>query len=258
MNCNGTNRDVMNSGNSPQSQHPTWDTTPGANFLGIDGAKGGWVVATLNHGQVALNLYRTISEVPLSPNCRALIDMPIGLPSHHRRQCDADARKLLGPRRSTIFPVPTRAAVFATSYAESCAINEPLQGCKLSKQAWNLFPKIRELDLYLRSDLTRHTFIAEGHPELAFLALRGASSPLPPKRTALGMNARRETLTFLGPHIETLLRDFVISNSKDVDYTDAYDALSLCALLARAKGKVSFVGDGSVDEYGAPERICFA
>lgn len=248
----------MPPGSPLKSIHLTWPPTPSATFLGIDGARGGWVVATSHTGEMALNLYRDISEVPFPPLCRALIDMPIGLPSHHRRQCDSDARKLLGARRSTIFPVPTRAAVFASSYAESCAINEPLQGCKLSKQAWNLFPKIRELDLYLRSDITRHTFIAEGHPELAFLALRGASSPLPPKRTALGMNARRETLTFLGPHIETLLRDFVTSNSTDVDYTDAYDALSLCALLARAKGKVSFVGDGSVDEYGAPERICFA
>ena len=238
------------------SPHLSWDTVTTANFIGIDGARGGWVVATWAHGEISLNLYRTLSEVPIHKPCRVLVDMPIGLPAHHRRLCDSEARNILGQRRSTIFPVPSRAAVYATSYAECCAINEPLQGCKVSKQAWNLFPKIRELDLYLRSDPSRHTYIAEGHPELAFRALHASRSPLPSKRTSIGLLQRREALTSLGTHVESLANKLAASKPKELDITDAYDALSLCALLKRFDGRVSFIGDGGLDEYGAPERIC--
>jgi hypothetical protein len=56
--------------------------------------------------------------------------------------------------------------------------------------------------------------------------------------------------------VEKLVIEFTTSHARVVDVTDAYDALALCALLLRAHGAVSFVGDGSVDELGAPERIC--
>jgi predicted RNase H-like nuclease len=246
----------MKTSHPPNSSTLTWDSAPTATYLGIDGARGGWVVATWTHGVLSLKLYRSLSEIPIQSFSRVLVDMPIGLPTHHRRACDAEARALLGPRRSTIFPVPTRAATYATSYQESCAINESLQGCKVSKQAWNLCPKIRELDLYLRSDPSRHTYIAEGHPELAFRALHPSASSLPSKRTPLGLQLRREALDFLGLSVESIARELVASHPKSVDMTDAYDALSLCAILIRTLGKVSFVGDGSIDEYGAPERIC--
>ena len=90
------------------SPHLSWDTVTTANFIGIDGARGGWVVATWAHGEISLNLYRTLSEVPIHKPCRVLVDMPIGLPAHHRRLCDSEARNILGQRRSTIFPVPSR------------------------------------------------------------------------------------------------------------------------------------------------------
>jgi predicted RNase H-like nuclease len=242
--------------NSPQSVHLLWDSAPTATFVGIDGARGGWVVATCAGGNTSLQLYRAIADVPLSSPGRVLIDMPIGLPSQHRRLCDAQARELLGPRRATIFPVPTRAAVYTESYAECCAVNERIQGCRVSKQAWNLFPKIRELDLYLRADSTRHACIAEGHPELAFRALHASASPLPSKRTPEGIQLRRDALAGVGVAVDALIEPFLASHPKDVDVTDALDALALCALLTTTRGRVSFVGQTDLDEHGAPQRIC--
>jgi predicted RNase H-like nuclease len=242
---------------SQKSTLLAWDSAPSdAAFIGIDGARGGWVVAMWNNGILTLTFYTTLAEIPLPPTCRVLVDMPIGLPAKHRRSCDAQARALLGARRSTLFPVPTRAAVYASSYAECCHINEGLQGCRVSKQAWNISPKIRELDRYLSSTPSRHTHIAEGHPELAFTALNSSRTPLPSKRTPLGLQLRGEAIAFMGAHVEALVRDFSASHPRFVDATDSYDALSLCALLLRTRGEVSFVGDGSVDELNAPERIC--
>ena len=242
--------------NSPHSAHLVWDSAPTATFVGIDGARGGWVVATCAGGNISLQLYRAIADVPLSSPCRVLIDMPIGLPSQNRRLCDAQARELLGPRRSTIFSVPSRSAVYTNSYAECCAVNERMQGCRVSKQAWNLFPKIRELDIYLRADPTRHACIAEGHPELAFRALHASASPLPSKRTPEGVHMRREALVGLGLAVDALIKPLLASHPKDVDVTDALDALALCSLLTTTRGRVSFVGQTVLDEHGAPQRVC--
>lgn len=46
--------------------------------------------------------------------------------------CDTAARKALGKRASSVFPAPCRS------------------GRRLSEQSWALFPKIRQVDEYLR------------------------------------------------------------------------------------------------------------
>lgn len=244
---------------TPHMQQPLlqWQSSPGAGFRGIDGARGGWVVATIRNGEVRLQFHHTLSDLALPREDRTLIDMPIGLPSHGRRMCDQMAREILGTRRSTLFAIPCRQAIYAESYRECCEINSLHQGCRVSKQAWNITPKIRELDLFLRAEAARHNHVAEGHPELAFRAIAPASWPLPPKRTAEGRFFRESVLSeALGPPAAEAAREFISRHRGDADITDAYDALSLCALLAATQGNVQFVGDESLDEYGAPQRIC--
>lgn len=234
-----------------------WKGCPGATYMGIDGARGGWVVATSQRGVTTLELYQSLSTLPLSTDARALIDMPIGLPSRGKRRCDLLAREALGTRRSTLFPIPCRPAIYAPSYQECCVINEPLQGCRVSKQAWNLAPRIRELDLFVRADPARHDHIAEGHPELAFRALHPASWPLPPKREPEGQALRESIISeALGIQGAEVSRELISRHKGEADMTDAYDALSLCALLVLTHGHVRFVGDESFDDYGAPQRIC--
>jgi predicted RNase H-like nuclease len=204
-----------------------------------------------------LELHHSVSTLPIAEDMRVLIDMPIGLPSSGMRRCDLLARERLGTRRSTLFPIPARPAIYAHSYGECCETNTLYQGCRVSKQAWNLTPKIRELDLFLRAEPTRHAQIAEGHPELAFKALSSASWPLPSKRSPTGQELRQALLSeALGISAAETAREFVSNHRGQADITDAYDALSLCALLVINRGNVLFVGDGSLDEYGAPLRIC--
>lgn len=82
-----------------------------------------------------------------------LIDIPIGLKAGGtgERLSDLGARKILKARKSSIFPVPCREAVYAETYGQACEINEKLTGKKISKQAWNILPRIRDVDVFLIS-----------------------------------------------------------------------------------------------------------
>ena len=55
-----------------------------------------------------------------------LVDIPIGLCDHTRptRTCDQEARRLIGPRRSSVFPAPSRAALLAADYREANERNQ--------------------------------------------------------------------------------------------------------------------------------------
>jgi predicted RNase H-like nuclease len=65
------------------------------------------------------------------------------------RLSDLGARRILKARKSSIFPVPCREAVYMESYEKACEVNEKLTGKRISKQAWNIIPKIRDVDSFL-------------------------------------------------------------------------------------------------------------
>ncbi|MEM9983745.1 MAG: DUF429 domain-containing protein, partial [Bacteroidota bacterium] len=92
-------------------------------FLGIDGCKGGWLcVGQQQSGkwQVCQLTHLDCLLESWGANIFCLIDMPIGLPTHQSRQCDGLARRLLKERRSSVFPIPSRASLMADDYQEAC------------------------------------------------------------------------------------------------------------------------------------------
>jgi predicted RNase H-like nuclease len=96
------------------------------------------------------------------------VDIPIGLldaPQPGGRECDRQARRLLGRRASSVFTPPTRALLEATRY-------EQVRSYGVSIQAFGILPKIREVDRLMTPEL--QTSIHEAHPELAFRSLTGA------------------------------------------------------------------------------------
>lgn len=120
------------------------------------------------------------------------VDMPIGFPSDTVRSCEAQARKYIGARRSSVFPVPCREAVMTDDYREACEINARVLGKKFSKQAFMLFPKMREIDAAITPQIQSRMF--EVHPEVAFCAMNN-DRPLPhSKKTADGAELRRALL----------------------------------------------------------------
>ncbi len=217
--------------------------------VGVDGCRGGWVAVALDEGVHTVHakvFARFIDILDAYPNAAAIaVDMPMGLWQSGRarmRPCDAEARKRLGNRASSIFIPPTREMLHASDYA-------PLREQGLSVQAYHLMPRIRELDALMTPEL--QTRVWESHPELSFMAITGA--PIAdPKRTAPGQLARIEALQrALHLDYETLnaLWEACLPTARRDDLLDA------CALvwsaLRHTQGQSEVcIGEPTHDERG--------
>jgi predicted RNase H-like nuclease len=106
---------------------------------------------------VAVRIVARFADVLAAPEAPSVVavDIPIGLPERAGpggRAAENAVRPLLGARQSSVFSVPSRAALAAEDYADACRIafasSEPPR--KVSKQLFMLAPKIREVDALLR------------------------------------------------------------------------------------------------------------
>ena len=144
-------------------------------YIGVDGCKSGWITAILDEG-LRLECHKSVKDlIDTYPEFDAfLIDMVIGLrDSAEQRRPDDLARKELKQRGSTIFPAPSRAAVYKDTYEEQKEANIKVLGKSLSKQSSAIIPKIREIDEYLMEHPEYRNKIDESHPELCFARLKG-------------------------------------------------------------------------------------
>lgn len=165
---------------------------------GIDGCPAGWLCLTkdLSTGAVQARILVSISDLlRLAPRPEVvLVDVPIGLTATGPRECDVEARAhLKAPRASSVFPAPIRPTLVATSYRQACQIGAAADGRKLSQQAWAILPKIREVDIFLRTDSTLNQWVREVHPELSFWAWNGGKAMVHRKKSTAG-RAEREAL----------------------------------------------------------------
>ncbi|MGA7323626.1 MAG: DUF429 domain-containing protein [Rhodomicrobium sp.] len=159
-------------------------------IAGVDGCRAGWkcvireVEAPFRETAFIAN---GISEVLHHPDEPAIIaiDMPIGLAdwiSGAGRECDIAARRPLGMRASAVFAVPARPAIFESGYLAACAkakgLSDPPRA--MSRQMFNLFPKIIEIDSAMTPALQKRVF--ECHPEVAFWAMNWQQCLSEPKK----------------------------------------------------------------------------
>lgn len=110
-------------------------------YIGVDGCTGGWIAAILENGKLRHERYASLQELTgRYPSFKyMLIDIVIGLRNSPQQQRPDDfARKELGPRGSTVFPVPSRAAVYAENEEEQKMANIATLGKSLSKQTINI------------------------------------------------------------------------------------------------------------------------
>lgn len=147
--------------------------------VGVDGCKGGWVAAVIEQGELRIEKYGDISELiakyPKFDNM--LIDMVIGLPANQKQydnRPDSTARRLIAPRTSTIFAVPSRQAVYEETEEAQIKVNRSVLGKGLAKQTMAIIPKMRELDIFLSENDRYKNVIKESHPEVCFARLNGA------------------------------------------------------------------------------------
>lgn len=197
---------------------------------GVDGCPAGWFALLLApggppEGAVAAHW----QGLPLAGAAMVAVDMPIGLTDRGPRDSDRAARRLLPPgRKSSVFPPPRRYMLDCADWAEAHARGRAVEGCGLSREAWNLIPRILDLDRALGpEDQDR---VRETHPEIVFHRLNGWR-PLPGKKTAEGRAARRRLLEAQGLFgLETLIGRFPRREVRPDDVLDA----AACALAARA------------------------
>ncbi len=166
--------------------------------LGVDGCRGGWVVAVVEGDEVTWQRVTRFVDVLAAGGDAIGVDMPIGLPAYGRRDCDLAAKRLLGRAHSRVFLTPPRGVLHTTSYADAAGRHRELTGgAGLSVQTWHLLPKVREVDeVTSAADDAR---LAEMHPELSLMALAvslgGAPVALESKKTAAGRQARIDLLS---------------------------------------------------------------
>lgn len=235
---------------------------------GVDGCRGGWIVVTRSLGDpgtAKAYLRATIAEVlALEPKpVLFALDIPIGLPERGGaggRACDVAARRVLGGRQSSVFAVPSRAAVMCSDYQEACrvalATSDPPR--KVSKQTFNLFPKIREVDAVITPPLQNRVF--EVHPEVAFWALNEEVALDEPKKVKSqpygpGIELRRRLLAAAGYSRSFLAsQPFARQSAGPDDLLDATANSWSASRIARAAAR-RFPADPPLDGRGLRMEI---
>jgi predicted RNase H-like nuclease len=229
---------------------------------GADGCRAGWVVVLAGASGSAVEVVERFADVVrVAAGARVIgVDMPIGLLDRAEpggRECDRQARRLLGRRACCVFTPPVRRALGAGAYAAALALNRASSPARLgiSIECFGLFARLRDVDAALarRPALIRR--VSEVHPELAFRAMAGAPAGLPPKRSADG-RARRLALLerrFAGVR-ETARRPPRGAGAEDV--IDAYAVCWSAARIARGRA-VCLPARPSRDARGLPMAIWY-
>lgn len=221
--------------------------------VGVDGCPNGWLAVSRRDGG-AVHCQRLASLADLfidkvAPTVVA-IDVPIGLLERGGRECDVEARRVLGPRRSSVFTAPIRPLLTATSQAEASRIRHQLEGKRVSIQAWAIVAKILEVDRLLRSNPAWCEIIREVYPELCFFFLNG-KRPMSESKKKAGGRAERVSLlrAWCGEMIDEALGERPKLGCKADDIVDAFAALWTAERIQRAEA-VSIPPIPPVDAHG--------
>jgi predicted RNase H-like nuclease len=150
-------------------------SAPRRAIAGVDGCRDGWLAAIKRaDGDLEVRIFPSFSEIIDDQDLQFIvIDIPIGLTERGPRICDTEARKFVGPRRSSVFPAPLRPMLAAKDYPEACSARFGIEQKRCSKQLWAITPKIREVDGCMNADLQGRVY--EGHPEVSFACMNGGS-----------------------------------------------------------------------------------
>jgi predicted RNase H-like nuclease len=236
---------------------------------GVDGCRAGWIVVQAKPlpagpspklGRASHVL--TLVDIRVLPSfadvlahtdtCVAVaLDMLIGFSANGPRAADFEARRKIGPRRSSVFPPPARSVLETDGdYATLNALSKTL-GAGVSRQTYNILPRMREVDALMTPALQGR--VVESHPEVCFCAVKG--TPLDhAKRHPEGRRERRSLLDTL---YASSLEDGAPPRGAALD--DLHDAAILAHTALRvARREASRLPDTpEVDERGLRMEIVY-
>lgn len=213
-----------------------------ANVAGVDGTPGGWAVVLSEGGRLSVRKIAALSDI-VDAGAKldiVAVDVPIGLRDAYQtggRACDIEARKQLRKRASSVFPAPVRPVLDASWWEDGCSRSRASapHGKAISKQAFAILPKIREVDHLLRSRPELRDVIREVHPELCFCELEGQPMVLS-KRKRQGREHRKQALRRCFPDLDVILK--AGHEQEHLPIVDILDAAVACwSALRLAEGR---------------------
>lgn len=231
-----------------------------AYFFGVDGCPSGWLrIGLTTHSNWQMEVYPTFTDLMYhaEDSPLVLVDIPIGLPDREKRHCDRAARqRLTRLRGSSVFPVPSRKAVFAPDYLTACDQNEEDLGVRVSKQAWLITPKMLEVDIWLQQHDPTQQRVRECHPELAFWAMAEEQPMSHNKKSSNGRAERLAVLKSKEPLAQTIFDEGKARFPRqDVALDDILDALALAITAAYGRPLVSLPDTPQLDAVGLRMEI---
>jgi predicted RNase H-like nuclease len=238
---------------------------------GVDGCPAGWlaVFRSLAGEAPSACIFESLKQVLSAPEQPTIVavDVPIGLPKVSQkggRAADIECRKILGARRSSVFPPPSRAVLAASSYLEACEIelSNSMPAKKINRETFNILHKIREADAVVASFKGR---VFECHPELSFWAMNGNRPMSLAKKKSLPPDAAGVQRSGLEERRHLLRREgyddaFLITRVASAKQCGADDFLDACAAAWTAqrifrREAVRFPATAEFDERGLDMAI---
>lgn len=224
-------------------------------IAGADGCRAGWVVVREVLPESALSWQvvpslQALFDQPDAPRVLAL-DIPIGLPMAGSRDCDLEARRLLGAGRgSSVFPAPIRPILAATSHSEASDARYRAEGKRISIQSWGIVPKIREVDAFLRGRPPYQERVREVHPEVCFYFMAGGRPMAAAKKKREGREERTALLRAgFGAAVDTALGELKRLGCAADDLLDAFAGLWTARRIHRGAA-VTLPSAPPRDEHG--------
>jgi predicted RNase H-like nuclease len=232
--------------------------------VGVDGCPGGWLAIAYDTvkgaltPQVFLGAQAFVALLANYPDADCIaVDIPIGLSEGTARLPDVEARRVLGPRRSSVFPAPDPRILDAVTYGEAGTRSRAVSGKGVSQQAFAIFTKIAEVNHALTPALQEN--VVEVHPEVSFWAMANYAPMAYPKKTSAGFAERRG-------HLQAALPGIVIPDRKEAgryappaNADDVLDAIAAAWTALRfAEDKAGRLpGEPLLDKHGLRMEIVY-
>lgn len=215
-------------------------------MIGVDGCKQGYMIAVIKNKSLSVSYACDLSTLKDSKEL-ILIDIPIGCPCTSQDiRPEPFIRKMVTPRKASVFNVLALDALHATTYAEAKTLNRLILNKGLSRQSFSLAPYIREVNTFVLT--YPNVNIHESFPELIFTQLnqRGCQYS---KHTQQGHDERIELLIKNFPWIKNDLL-YILGTFTPRLHTDVIDAV----VLACAAFHIQHYGYQTIPEH--PQHNC--